>query len=78
MRCPHFRGSFVHNSIIAGTLVSVFIHKEVSLFPGCPFRGVPLYMHNSLNKKHFVELNRSHFGTFQVKSQDDGLNQVEC
>ena len=44
MRCPRFRGSFVHYNI-AGTHNRVLI-KEVSLFQGCPYRGVLLYFRN--------------------------------
>ena len=38
VQCPHVKGSFIHNSI-EGVLI-----KEVSLFQGCPYRGIPLYI----------------------------------
>ena len=42
VRCPHFGGSFVYKCMhVVGTLDSVLI-SGVSLFQGCPYRGVPL------------------------------------
>ena len=39
-RCPRFRGKLYEKSI-SGTYQSV-LNTEVSLFHGCPLRGVPL------------------------------------
>ena len=41
-RCPHFRGKFLLRKHI-GDIESVH-NTEVSLFLGCPLRGVPLYI----------------------------------
>ena len=42
-RCPHFRGKFTLRKYYFGTQQSVLI-SGVSLFQGCPLRGVPLYV----------------------------------
>ena len=43
-RCPYFRGKI---SSIFGTQQNV-LNTEVSLFQGCPLRGVPLCTHTAV------------------------------